>query len=74
MPNKHAMLSASYSSRWLACPPSAQLCAALPADFRPQRDLQRCLRQSQHHVLCVRYKDLSGHCLRFAERPEDSGW
>ena len=30
--------------------------------------------QSQHHVLCVRYKDLSGHCLRFAERPEDSGW
>lgn len=46
----------------------------LPADFRPQRDLQRCLRQSQHHVLCVRYKDLSGHCLRFAERPEDSGW
>ena len=30
MPNKHAMLSASSSSRWLACPPSAQLCAALP--------------------------------------------
>ena len=46
----------------------------LPADFRPQRDLQRCLRQSQHHVLCVCYKDLSGHCLRFAERPEDSRW
>lgn len=30
MPNKHAMLSASSSSRWLACPPSAQICAALP--------------------------------------------
>ena len=26
----HAVLSASSSSRWLACPPSAQLCAALP--------------------------------------------
>ena len=30
MPNKHAILSASSSARWLACPPSAQLCAALP--------------------------------------------
>lgn len=30
MPNKHAMLSASSSARWLACPPSAQLCAVLP--------------------------------------------
>ena len=30
MPNKHAMLSASSSARWLACPSSAQLCAALP--------------------------------------------
>ena len=26
----HAVLSASSSSRWLACPPSAQLCATLP--------------------------------------------
>ena len=26
----HAVLSASSSSRWLACPPSAQRCAALP--------------------------------------------
>ena len=26
----HAVLSASSSARWLACPPSAQLCAALP--------------------------------------------
>ncbi len=30
MPNKHAMLSASSSARWLACPPSAQICAVLP--------------------------------------------
>lgn len=27
MPSKHAVLSASSSSRWLACPPSAQECA-----------------------------------------------
>ena len=30
MSNKHAMLSASSSARWLACPPSAQICAVLP--------------------------------------------
>ena len=40
----------------------------------PLRDVQRCLWQSQHHILCVRYKDFSWHCLRLAERPEDSGW
>lgn len=30
--------------------------------------------QSQHHILCVRYKDFSWHCLRLAEHPEASGW
>ena len=30
MPGKHALLSASASHRWLACPPSAKLCAELP--------------------------------------------
>ena len=30
MPNKHAILSASSSHRWLECPPSAKLCAELP--------------------------------------------
>ena len=28
--HSHAVLSASSSARWLACPPSAQLCATLP--------------------------------------------
>ena len=46
----------------------------LPADFRPQRDLQRCLWQSQHHLLCVQHQNISWHCLWLAERPEDSGW
>lgn len=30
MPTKHAVLSASSSYRWLACPPSAKECAKLP--------------------------------------------
>ena len=30
MPDKHAVLSASSSYRWLVCPPSAQECAKLP--------------------------------------------
>lgn len=30
MPDKHAMLGASSAARWLACPPSAKLNAALP--------------------------------------------
>lgn len=30
MPDKHALLSASASYRWLACPPSAMICASIP--------------------------------------------
>ena len=30
MPGTHAILSASSSSRWLACPPSARITAELP--------------------------------------------
>ena len=39
MPNKHAVLSASSSYRWLACPPSALLCAKekdVPSEFAVQ--------------------------------------
>ena len=32
---KHAILSASSSHRWLACPPSAKLCAGLPNESSP---------------------------------------
>ena len=31
----HALLSASSSHRWLACPPSAKLCAAHPDRASP---------------------------------------
>lgn len=30
MPGKHALLSASASHRWLACPPSARLTEGMP--------------------------------------------
>ena len=39
MPDKHAVLSASSSHRWLACPPSALLCAKekdKPSEFAMQ--------------------------------------
>lgn len=39
MPSKHAVLSASASHRWLACPPSALLCAGAydkPSEFAQQ--------------------------------------
>lgn len=35
MPGKHALLSASSAARWLACPPSAQLCAQYPEETSP---------------------------------------
>ena len=36
MPGQHALLSASAASRWLACPPSARLCAKLEGIFGEQ--------------------------------------
>lgn len=53
MPSKHAVLSASSSSRWLACPPSAQECAKVkdvPSEFAMQG--------TDAHTLCE-YKVLS---------------
>ncbi len=47
MANKHAILSASSSHRWLACPPSALLCAKekdTPSDF--------ALQGTDAHTLC----------------------
>lgn len=35
MTKQHAFLSASASHRWLACPPSAKLCAELPDESSP---------------------------------------
>ena len=53
MPTKHAILSASSSYRWLACPPSAQECAKVkdvPSEF--------ALQGTDAHSLCE-YKVLS---------------
>ena len=53
MPTKHAVLSASSSYRWLACPPSAQECAKVkdvPSEF--------ALQGTDAHSLCE-YKVLS---------------
>lgn len=47
MPDKHAVLSASSSHRWLACPPSALLCAKekdKPSEF--------ALQGTDAHTLC----------------------
>ncbi len=47
MPNKHAVLSASSSHRWISCPPSARLCAA--AGDRPSPYAQQ---GTDAHSLC----------------------
>lgn len=47
MPDKHAVLSASSSHRWLACPPSALLCAKekdKPSEF--------AIQGTDAHTLC----------------------
>ena len=53
MPSKHAVLSASSSYRWLACPPSAQECAKLP-----DAPSEFALQGTDAHSLCE-YKVLS---------------
>ena len=53
MPSKHAVLSASSSYRWLACPPSAQECAKLP-----DTPSEFALQGTDAHSLCE-YKVLS---------------
>ena len=47
MPGKHALLSASSSHRWLACPPSAKLCAG--ADDKGSEYAQQ---GTDAHALC----------------------
>lgn len=47
MPDKHALLSASSSHRWISCPPSARLCAA--AGSRPSAYAQQ---GTDAHSLC----------------------
>ena len=46
-PEKHALLSASAAHRWLNCPPSAQLCAAIPDTVSPYAE-----EGTQAHALC----------------------
>lgn len=53
MPSKHAVLSASSSYRWLACPPSAKECAKLP-----DAPSEFALQGTDAHSLCE-YKVLS---------------
>ncbi len=53
MPTKHAVLSASSSYRWLACPPSAQECAKLP-----DTPSEFAIQGTDAHSLCE-YKVLS---------------
>lgn len=57
MPGKHALLSASSSHRWLACPPSAKLCAQEAGKSSPYAQ-----QGTDAHALCE-YKVLKilGH-------------
>lgn len=47
MPNKHALLSASASHRWLNCPPSARLCAD-----KEDTASEYALQGTEAHSLC----------------------
>ncbi|MBQ9402098.1 MAG: DUF2800 domain-containing protein [Clostridia bacterium] len=46
-PEKHAILGASSAARWIACPPSALLCAALPDETSPYAE-----EGTKAHALC----------------------
>ncbi len=65
MPGKHAMLSASSSHRWLACPPSAKLCSG--ADDKGSEYAQQ---GTDAHALCE-YKLLKA-LGRKAEDPTEN--
>lgn len=53
MPKQHALLSASSSARWIACPPSAKLCAKVPDKPSPY-----ARQGTDAHTLCE-YKVLN---------------
>lgn len=65
MPGKHALLSASSSHRWLACPPSAKLCVG--ADDKGSEYAQQ---GTDAHALCE-YKLLKA-LGRKAENPTEN--
>ncbi len=65
MPGKHALLSASSSHRWLACPPSAKLCAG--ADDKGSEYAQQ---GTDAHALCE-YKLLKA-LSRKADNPTEN--
>lgn len=60
MPDKHAVLSASSSHRWIACPPSALLCAK-------QKDItsEFAMKGTDSHSLCeYKVKQLLGQAAK----------
>lgn len=60
MPGNHALLSASSSHRWLACPPSAKLCAAEENKSSPYAK-----QGTDAHTLCeYKVEKLLGHDVR----------
>ena len=61
----------SYANLWEA--------KAMDENSKPKYSVSLIIPKSdtktiEHHLLCVQHQNISGHCLRFAERPEDSGW
>ena len=55
-PNRHALLSASSSDRWLHCPPSARLCETYEdkgSDYAAEgTDPGRAIRCGIRHAVC----------------------